>query len=113
MMRGAGIEPGPDTYVSLLNAYAEKGDQDSLQKVWASPPLRAQFSCFSSFFILHSSSACHPLPPDPLSVCLSDPGGSRECRLQTDGQGHHAGDFHVGQGWTSTARAGDGGAPEA
>lgn len=33
VMRGAGIEPGPDTYVSLLNAYAEKGDLDSLKKV--------------------------------------------------------------------------------
>lgn len=32
-MRGAGMEPGPDTYVSLLNAYAEKGDLDSLKKV--------------------------------------------------------------------------------
>lgn len=32
-MRGAGIEPGPDTYVSLLTAYAEKGDLDSLKKV--------------------------------------------------------------------------------
>lgn len=33
VMRGAGIEPGPDTYVSLLLAYAEKGDLDSLKKV--------------------------------------------------------------------------------
>lgn len=33
VMRGAGIEPGPDTYVSLLTAYAEKGDMDSLKKV--------------------------------------------------------------------------------
>lgn len=32
-MKGAGIEPGPDTYVSLLNAHAEKGDLDSLKKV--------------------------------------------------------------------------------
>lgn len=33
VMRGAGMEPGPDTFVSLLNAYAEKGDMDSLKKV--------------------------------------------------------------------------------
>lgn len=33
VMRGAGIEPGPDTYVSLLTAYAEKGDMDSLKTV--------------------------------------------------------------------------------
>lgn len=33
VMRGAGIEPGPDTYVSLLNAYAEKGDLDNLKQV--------------------------------------------------------------------------------
>lgn len=33
VMRGAGIEPGPDSYVSLLNAYAQEGDQDSLKKV--------------------------------------------------------------------------------
>lgn len=33
VMKGAGIEPGPDTYISLLNAYAEKGDLDSLKKV--------------------------------------------------------------------------------
>uniref|UniRef100_A0A671LHD6 Leucine-rich PPR motif-containing protein, mitochondrial-like n=1 Tax=Sinocyclocheilus anshuiensis TaxID=1608454 RepID=A0A671LHD6_9TELE len=26
VMKGAGIEPGPDTYLSLLNVYAEKGD---------------------------------------------------------------------------------------
>lgn len=32
-MRGAGIEPGPDTYVALLNAYAAKGDLDSLKEV--------------------------------------------------------------------------------
>ena len=33
VMRGAGIEPGPDTYVALMNVYAEKGDMDSLKKV--------------------------------------------------------------------------------
>ena len=33
VMRGAGIEPGPDTYLSLLTAYAEKGDLESLKKV--------------------------------------------------------------------------------
>lgn len=32
-MQGAGIEPGPDTYVSLLNVYAEKGDMENLKKV--------------------------------------------------------------------------------
>lgn len=35
VMRGAGIEPGPDTYVSLLNAYAEKGDLENMKKVCA------------------------------------------------------------------------------
>lgn len=33
VMRTAGIEPGPDTYLSLLNVYAEKGDVDSIKKV--------------------------------------------------------------------------------
>lgn len=33
VMRMAGVEPGPDTYLSLLNAYAEKGDADSIKKV--------------------------------------------------------------------------------
>lgn len=28
------MEPGPETYVSLLTAYAEKGDMDGLKKVW-------------------------------------------------------------------------------
>lgn len=35
VMGGAGIEPGPDTYVSLLNAYAEKGDLENMKKVCA------------------------------------------------------------------------------
>lgn len=34
-MRSAGIEPGPDTYVSLLNAYAEKGDMENVKAVCA------------------------------------------------------------------------------
>lgn len=33
VMRGAGIEPGPDTYVALLNSYAEKGDIENLKQV--------------------------------------------------------------------------------
>lgn len=32
-MKMAGVEPGPDTYLSLLNVYAEKGDADSIKKV--------------------------------------------------------------------------------
>uniref|UniRef100_H3CPU5 Uncharacterized protein n=1 Tax=Tetraodon nigroviridis TaxID=99883 RepID=H3CPU5_TETNG len=32
VMKGAGIDPGPDTYISLLNVYAEKGDMDSFKK---------------------------------------------------------------------------------
>ncbi|XP_069787166.1 leucine-rich PPR motif-containing protein, mitochondrial isoform X2 [Narcine bancroftii] len=32
VMRGAGIEPGPDTSVALLNAYAEKGDIENLKQ---------------------------------------------------------------------------------
>lgn len=38
-MKGAGIDPGPDTYISLLNVHAEKGDMDSLNKVCALPQL--------------------------------------------------------------------------
>lgn len=34
-MRGAGVEPSPDTYVTLLNAYGEKGDLESMKKVCA------------------------------------------------------------------------------
>lgn len=33
VMRGAGIEPNPDTFVSLLSAYAEKGDLDGMKEV--------------------------------------------------------------------------------
>lgn len=33
VMQGAGIEPGPETYLSLLTIYAEGGDLDSLKKV--------------------------------------------------------------------------------
>lgn len=36
LMKGAGIEPGPDTYVSLLVAFAERGDMDELTKVCVS-----------------------------------------------------------------------------
>lgn len=32
-MRDAGIEPGPDTYVTLLNVYAEKGDINKIEEV--------------------------------------------------------------------------------
>lgn len=34
VMKEAGIEPGPDTYLALLNAYAEKGDIDHVKQVW-------------------------------------------------------------------------------
>uniref|UniRef100_A0A670K214 Leucine rich pentatricopeptide repeat containing n=1 Tax=Podarcis muralis TaxID=64176 RepID=A0A670K214_PODMU len=33
VMRDAGIEPGPDTYVALLNAYAEKGDMSKIEEI--------------------------------------------------------------------------------
>ena len=33
VMKKAGIEPGPDTYLALLNAYAEKGDIDHVKQV--------------------------------------------------------------------------------
>lgn len=33
VMKDAGIEPGSDTYVSLLNAYAEKGDINKIEEV--------------------------------------------------------------------------------
>ncbi len=33
VMKGAGIEPGPDTYLSLLNMYAEKGDIAKIKQV--------------------------------------------------------------------------------
>lgn len=60
VMRGAGIEPTPDTYVSLLTAYAEKGDLDGLKMVGVGKsigvfsvgvkPPNASFCClFSSF----------------------------------------------------------------
>uniref|UniRef100_A0A6Q2XHP1 PROP1-like PPR domain-containing protein n=1 Tax=Esox lucius TaxID=8010 RepID=A0A6Q2XHP1_ESOLU len=32
VMKGAGIEPGPDTYVALLNAYAERGDMEKIRQ---------------------------------------------------------------------------------
>ncbi|EPY79461.1 hypothetical protein CB1_000929005 [Camelus ferus] len=32
VMKEAGIEPGPDTYLALLNAYAEKGDIDRVKQ---------------------------------------------------------------------------------
>lgn len=34
VMKEAGVEPGPDTYLALLNAYAEKGDIDHVKQVW-------------------------------------------------------------------------------
>lgn len=34
VMKQAGIEPGPDTYLALLNAHAEKGDIDHVKQVW-------------------------------------------------------------------------------
>lgn len=39
VMKGAGIDPGPDTYIALLNVHAEKGDMDSFKKVCALPQL--------------------------------------------------------------------------
>lgn len=33
VMKGAGIEAGPDTYLSLLNVYAERGDIDKIKEV--------------------------------------------------------------------------------
>lgn len=33
IMKEAGIDPGSDTYVALLNAYAEKGDIDHVKQV--------------------------------------------------------------------------------
>ena len=33
VMREAGIEPSADTYLALLNAYAEKGDIDRVRQV--------------------------------------------------------------------------------
>lgn len=45
VMKGAGIEPGPDTYVSLLIAFAERGDLDGLKKVCVSS-LRSGFDTF-------------------------------------------------------------------
>uniref|UniRef100_A0A672KX40 Leucine rich pentatricopeptide repeat containing n=1 Tax=Sinocyclocheilus grahami TaxID=75366 RepID=A0A672KX40_SINGR len=32
VMKGSGIEPGPDTYLSLLNVYAEKGDISQIKQ---------------------------------------------------------------------------------
>lgn len=33
VMRGAGLEPGPDTYLALLVAYAEVGDMAKIKEV--------------------------------------------------------------------------------
>lgn len=33
VMRGAGIEPGPDTYLALLVAYAELGNITKIKEV--------------------------------------------------------------------------------
>lgn len=49
VMKTAGLEPGPDTYVSLLHAYAEKGDIDSVKKVcvcWVSPVMTLHIIAF-------------------------------------------------------------------
>jgi leucine-rich PPR motif-containing protein len=34
VMKQAGIEPGPDTYLALLNAHAERGDIGQVRQVW-------------------------------------------------------------------------------
>lgn len=73
-MKGAGIEPGPDTYVSLLNAYAEKGDLDSLKKVC----VLGQCGCTFYTELLNPPSL-DPLPISPppllpsLNSCCSSP----------------------------------------
>ena len=33
VMKSAGIEPGPDTYMALLTVYAEKGDMAKIIQV--------------------------------------------------------------------------------
>lgn len=64
-----------------------------------------------SFYSIHTFSSsllplCVPHLPSPslhLLLSLSDSGGSRECRLQSDGQGHHADYLHYGKGRTPAA----------
>ena len=40
VMKGAGIEPGPDTYVALMTAYADKGDIEKIKQVRGACRLR-------------------------------------------------------------------------
>jgi len=59
VMRGAGIEPSPDTYVSLLNAYAEKGDLANMKKVCIGKG-HGMSHC-RVFFEMCSTGAFHPV----------------------------------------------------
>lgn len=65
VMRGAGIEPSPDTYVSLLNAYAEKGDLESMKKV-----------CAIKATMMTINITRQHLPDSFLLSLISDSGGS-------------------------------------
>lgn len=48
VMKDAGIEPGPDTYATLLNAYAEKGDINKIEEVIS------LYCCYLAFVITTS-----------------------------------------------------------
>lgn len=95
VMKGAGIDPGPDTYISLLNVYAEKGDMDSFKKVCV-----CALSGGSYVINLERQSRNWSVV---FFVVLSDPGGSREFGLYSDGQRLHAGHLHSGESWTPAA----------
>lgn len=107
VMRGAGIEPGPDTYIALMNAYAEKEDMDSLKKVCVFIEFVVKTILmnilYMFMFISNESLPSIFLFFSFVSLSVSDHGGSRQCRLHPDGQGHHAGHLHSGQGRTPAA----------
>lgn len=56
LMKDSGIDPGSDTYISLLTAYAEKGDMDSFVKVCVFLQLVHSF-----FFLSRNNSPEHCL----------------------------------------------------
>lgn len=55
VMRDAGIEPGPDTYVALLNAYAANGNINKIEEVkyvacTTTILSRVNFQTFTTFY---------------------------------------------------------------
>ncbi|KTG42350.1 hypothetical protein cypCar_00026373, partial [Cyprinus carpio] len=88
VMKGAGIEPGPDTYLSLLNVYAEKGDiakiKQTLETVENADILLMDRDLMQVVFSLTKASHQQYVPeivermrhergyvPDAMNLCLS------------------------------------------